>query len=390
MADQIVDQMAAPAAAGKGKVLITGATTFIGFRTVVSTLEAGYQVLAAVPKKEDIDRVLAAPSIKRVNPGAALSFLIVPDITAADALKHADKKTLTSIIHCDSPQSAYTPLDRLLWESRIMTPIAKAKHNVFNAANEIAYEHPEVKPVRVVNTSSMTAFAPYSVLYETENSGTSDSYGNYKGRQPGIKEELKPQTAMEFLAAARYREIRQTREWMQSTSYNPQRNIEVVNMMPALIIGHDELAKTTKQFLDGSNQSSNFQVLRHLRGEKVLTKLPSQTVHIDDVARAHTVAVKTGAADIAKRGGAFEDYFWVTAGGTNGTPWNKAKDIMEKDYKVAVGKGWLSLEGKQPNTKLQVETFPKETFGFEFANFDKQIRSMLDQWVALSAKEGKN
>ncbi|KAL8643724.1 MAG: hypothetical protein Q9226_008156 [Calogaya cf. arnoldii] len=389
MADQTVDQMAAPAAPGKGKVLITGASLFIGFRTVVSTLEAGYPVLAAVPQKEDIDRVLAAPSIKRLNPGAALSFIIVPDIAADGALKEAIKKTFTSIIHCDSPQSVPAKMPSKDWDAKIMQPLLRGTNNVLSAALSLIFKTSPTtndKPMRVVITSSMTAYVPYWEYVEHGGWG----YGNYTDREPHDRRNVgDAQSASEFLAHARVNEMQAEQDFM-GLSFATPGNLLIVNMMPSLILGHDELAKTTKQFLDGSAQSSNLQFLRHIRGENVPSKLPSQTVHIDDVAKAHTVALERNFDKIMSRSRMLmgADLF-LSSGGISGTPWNKAQEIVEKDYWVAVEKGWLTLS-KQPTAKVvQVETFPKETFGFEFATFDKQIRSMLDQWVALSAKEEK-
>lgn len=50
-------------------VLITGATSHLGFRVLVLALEAGYNARVAVCNQSGADKVLAASSIKRLNTG---------------------------------------------------------------------------------------------------------------------------------------------------------------------------------------------------------------------------------------------------------------------------------------------------------------------------------
>ena len=68
----------------------------------------------------------------------------------------------------------------------------------------------------------------------------------------------------------------------------------------------------------------------------------------------------------------------------------EAQDIVKKNYMDAVNKAWLSLKGEQPVNKIMTQTLSLKTFGFEFAAFEKQIKSMLDQFVALKAKVEKS
>ena len=108
--------------------------------------------------------------------------------------------------------------------------------------------------------------------------------------------------------------------------------------MRGTIIGHNEFAKTWKDLNKGSNQ----QILPRLRGEDVPTKLPSQTVFIDDVAKIHALALET--EKVAKNRN-----FLLTSDGMNGSLWYRVNEIVKKEYTYAVKKCWVTLDGKQPN-----------------------------------------
>ncbi|KAL8773516.1 MAG: hypothetical protein Q9209_001620 [Squamulea sp. 1 TL-2023] len=149
--------------------------------------------------------------------------------------------------------------------------------------------------------------------------------------------------------------------------------------MPSLIIGHNELAKKSKDLNTGSNQ----QALRHLCGENVSTRLPSQTVYIDDVAKAHALSLST--EKVAKT-----QNFLLSSGGLTGSAWYRALEIVKEEYMDEVKRGWLTLDGEQPINRVLADAGKAEkVFGIKFAEFGKQIRSLLDQWAQLRTKEAK-
>ena len=81
-------------------VLVTGATGFIGFRTLIETLKAGYHVRAAVRDEAGVQKVKAAASTKPYLP--QLDFVLVPDILKKDAYFEA-VKGVDYVIHLASP-----------------------------------------------------------------------------------------------------------------------------------------------------------------------------------------------------------------------------------------------------------------------------------------------
>ncbi|KAL8813242.1 MAG: hypothetical protein Q9200_000427 [Gallowayella weberi] len=347
-----------------GKVLITGSSGFVGFRTLVSTLEAGYPVLAAIHCKEEAGLVLAAPSIKKLNPGSALTFVTIPDIAAEHALSEAVKKDVQYIIHTDSSMTVNNGISADRFDAQVIQPLLKGANNVLAAANSA----PGVK--RVVMTSSLMGIVPYLELYQVE------SFNAFSDASPIATPTPPYPTAMAALCAGHAKALSATNAFLVKN----KPHFTVVNLMPSVIIGHNELANTTKDFLTGSN----LQAFRHLRGEKVASRLPSQTVFIDDVAQVHSLALDTKRVSQTQS-------FVLTSGFLTGSNWYRAKEIVKERYMDEVKKGWLSLDGEQPINSVKVQDAGKtmKAFGIKFADFEKQIRSLLDQWVALKTKEEK-
>jgi len=67
----------------KAKVLLTGATGHIGFRTLVELLKADYAVKIAIRRAEQEGKICSAPSIRSYLQD--VEFVLVPDMTAANA-----------------------------------------------------------------------------------------------------------------------------------------------------------------------------------------------------------------------------------------------------------------------------------------------------------------
>ncbi|KAL8883217.1 MAG: hypothetical protein Q9192_007347 [Flavoplaca navasiana] len=315
---------------------------------------------------------------------------MVPDITETDSLKEAVKKSFASIIHCDSPQFVPFLMPADQWNAKINYPLIRGTNNVLSAAMSRAEKSgkSDGRPMRVVITSSVTACIPYSNYWEQKTFMSNGNYPEFAPEGPfPPTSRPKEGSAWEALANARFEAMRFTRKLLAESSAASSR-LSVVNLMPTLILGHDELAKTTRQFTDGW-QSGNLWVLRHLQGEKVDIKLPSPTIYIDDVARAHTVALDRTFKEFQARKVRTLDLYLSSDESSGGLAF-ETQDTVKSDYIDAVNKGWLSLKGEQPINWIRIEALPLKTFGFEFAAFEKQIKSMLDQFVALKAKEERN
>ncbi|KAL8998982.1 MAG: hypothetical protein Q9169_002088 [Polycauliona sp. 2 TL-2023] len=350
--------MAAPPVPAS-KVLITGCSGFVGFSTLLATLDLGWRVLGVVPTREDADRIILSPALKRLGDlDGNLTFIIIPDIAADNSLAEAVKLDVEYIIHTDSPMTVSSNIPTVRYDSQIIQPILKGTNNVLSAARSNA----NIK--RVVMTLSLMSIVEYWSYIGGE------SFATYDNRSPVAHNTNPPYTnALNALCAGKAKALAMTQTFLAKN----KPHFTVINLLPGHVVGHDVLAKTSKDLNKGSNQ----QTLRHLRGEDVSTNMPSQTVFIDDVAKVHALALNT------KKIAGSQNFVL-----TSHALWYRPKEIVKEEYKDAVKKGWLSLGGEQPSNPVKVEAGASaKAFNIKFAGFDKQIRSLLDQWVHFKAKE---
>jgi nucleoside-diphosphate-sugar epimerase len=130
-------------------VFITGGSGMIGYRVIVEALSAGYKVRAAVRSQAKTEKILAAPSVKSLNNGSNIEFVVVPDIVADGAYDNA-LNGASYIIHVASPlPNGYKAGDSM--DDYFITPAVKATLSILEAAKK----SPAVK--RVVITSSIVA-----------------------------------------------------------------------------------------------------------------------------------------------------------------------------------------------------------------------------------------
>lgn len=88
-------------------VLITGAFEHLGFRTLISTLEAGHCVIAMVPNEQQVRKILSKPSVRPYRD--QLTFAFFNDNTAPQTLERVMKGGVTHIIHNASLVAQPTP-----------------------------------------------------------------------------------------------------------------------------------------------------------------------------------------------------------------------------------------------------------------------------------------
>jgi nucleoside-diphosphate-sugar epimerase len=79
---------------------ITGVTGLVGFKALLTALEAGYRVRGSIRREEQAEQIKA---IKSVKPYAdKLDFVVVSDITADGAFDKA-LEGVTYVLHIASP-----------------------------------------------------------------------------------------------------------------------------------------------------------------------------------------------------------------------------------------------------------------------------------------------
>ncbi len=334
-------------------VLVTGATGHIGFRVLVDLLKAGYTARVVVRSEDKAKTVLEAPSIKALNPGSAVSFVTVPDITADGAYDEA-AKGVQYVIHIASPLIKSDSLDSAQLEDYYIAPAVKGSIGMLESARKAG----TVK--RVVITSSLVAIGPFSALVQYDG-----TVYDAESRTPTPANG--PTNDMEGYCASKVAAFNAAEEWIKKE----QPAFDVVHVHPAYVLGRHELNTTAPSVLGGTNRMA----LAPILGTEMPFPVTSGSVHLDDVSRVHVGALNPkiagGQSFVVSRASRWEDVF----------------DIVKTQYSEALEKGTLPNNGAVTTLALDVDVSKTEkTFGFEHKKFQEQVVSVLDHYLELAAR----
>jgi len=337
-------------------VLITGGTGMIGIKVIHTALKAGYSVRAAVRSQEKADAVLATPTVKAINPGSRLSFVIVPDILADNAYDEA-VKGVKYIIHVASPVikgEGFTP-DQ--YETHVVAPAVKGTTSILDAA----YKAEGIK--RIVITSSEVAIIPWADFIANEvDTVFDDQYETVIHDGPYSH-------PFEAYAASKVRALAATKNFVKEKK--PE--WDVINIMPSFVVGDNEIITDPKWISDSTVAAAFAQVLGSDSGWGAV---PSTSVHVADVARIHVEAL-----DPKVEG---NQNFLAVSEGERGTRWEEAIEIVNRNFPEAVKKGILPNNGKASTKRTKVDASRTENvFGFKFQSYEEQVKSVVKQYLGL-------
>ena len=333
-------------------VLVTGATGFIGFRTLIETLKAGYRVRAAVRNESGIQKIKAAGSTQPYL--GQLEFVLVPDIVTEEAYYEA-VKGVDYVIHLASPTTDFKTMpDEDSYDEMFIQPAVQGTMNMIKAVSKYS---PTTK--RIVITASIVSTLKWSHIFtETgtvfnERSRTESVGGPFDG----------PFSAY---GAGKVAALNATEEYIRTQNLH----FDVNHIAPSFTIGKNELATTRADILGGTNAAA----LQHVLGSNS-GPTPSTSVFIDDVARMHVLAL-----DPKISGGQF---FLGVSEGSN-TRWEDALEIVKKHFPAAVENGTYPLSGKNPTKRLLYDNeYTKEILGITFASFEEQVKSVAEHYLEL-------
>lgn len=245
--------------------MITGATGHLGFRVLVLALEAGYRARVAVRNQAGFDKVLAAPSIRALNPTTNLTSIVVPEITSDGAYDEA-VKDVKYIIHCAARiTSGITDH----FEELIVAPAVKGTTGLLRSAQS----SPSIK--RVIITSSIAAMVPAQAFFN-------GSEEIYDGQMEIPSQKAPYPSEIHAYVDGKVRALAATRAFVAEE----KPHFDVINFMPTYIIGKNELT-TLPDFMKGTNRAVSTQVL----GTKNPKPLLGATVYLNDVAKIHVLAL---------------------------------------------------------------------------------------------------
>lgn len=337
-------------------VFITGGTGHIGFKTIVLALKAGYEVRAAVRSEGKGNQVLQAASIKSLNPGSRLSFVVVPDLMAEGAYDEAIKGA-KYIIHQASPIVMKNEIKPEEYQSVLIEPAVAATTSILTAAKKTT------GILRVVITSSVVALIPAKYFFSEDS-----PKGQIFNEQSTTPFDNGPYPS-DFHAynASKVAALQATNDFIA----REKPSFDIVNIAPSFVIGKNELATDVKDFMLGTNAVAWGVVL----GNKSTDPVTGTSVHVDDVAYLHVKAL----SKIIPAG-----LYIAESEGVEGTVWESTLDIVAKHFPKAVKKGVLPNNGTVVTRKLPIDASKTErTFGMKFLSYEEQVKSIGRHYLEL-------
>lgn len=343
-------------------VLVTGATGFIGFHVLLKTLDAGFNARVAVRSQAKADTLLANKHLQSRNASSRVSFVTVPDLTAPGAYDDA-VKGVKYVIHVASPL-APDNLQPSEYDEKLIQPALKGTLGILESA------HKTTGIERVVITSSVAAIVPFTVLIQP-----TDKVFDSESTTPS-PEVSKLTAGFEAYGASKVIARNASEEWR----LREKPAFDVVNINPSFVLGRDELAESAESLLGGG---TNRLVLSVALGQKRDSPLGGTTVHVEDVARAHVLALDSkipGNTSYALNSN-------NPTGSTGGSNFNDIPAIVAKNFPQAVANGSLPNDGFWTVVPVKYDASKTEkTFGFTHLSFEQQVKDVVGQFLELSQK----
>ncbi|KAL7925641.1 hypothetical protein ACQKWADRAFT_318743 [Trichoderma austrokoningii] len=339
----------------KDLVLLTGATGFIGFRTLILLLEAGYKVRVAVRNDTGSAKIKASKSTAPYE--SQIEYISVPDITVSGAYDDAVKE-VKYVVHVASP-FARPDLLESEFESCYIQPAIQGSIGMLDSAAKVE----SIK--RVVITGSYLSIAGFAVagtdavVDETHRSAVT------KGPYPNWISAYAASKALAFEA---------TKEWM--AKHKP--SFDLITIEPVFVLGRDDSATTVEELFRGSNGM----LLGPLVGHPKLRQTGCNPVHVDDVALMHVLSL-----DPAIPGN--EDYL-SNSHSLENMEWAQSFDIIKKHFPRECAEGIFKVDTtERPKTlKVRVDsTKAEKTFGITFKSFEEQVVSAAGHYLELIGRK---
>lgn len=149
----------------------------------------------------------------------------------------------------------------------------------------------------------------------------------------------------------------------------------VVTIHPAFILGRDDNVDRLEDMARGTNRI----ITGPLMGRSNPRPIPGITVHLDDVAQLHILAL-----DDKVEG----NQSFIAAGPNYGSVnWADAADIIKRRYPEAYAANAFQFDSCTPTQTLAAKadsTKATETFNLKFKSFEEQVVSIVDQFLELS------
>lgn len=341
----------------KPLILLTGATGFIGFRTLILALQAGHPVRCAIRDPKKASTILTNPSIQALKlPAESITFVHVPDFTITGAFSTAIQDA-RYVIHVASPLPAANPTGHETPDASYLNPAIRSTIDVLEASHCT----PTVR--KVIITSSVVAMVPCAVWQGTDSAnGAVYTPSSRQDQVPTGPFTNSPAAYM----ASKVAQLRALEDWTRD--HSPTFSITTIH--PSWVLGRNDLATS----IEGLWASTNRWVLDIALGnEPVIENLVGACVHVDDVARAHILALD----EKVKR-----NHNFILNGPL--VRWEDVHEVVKKHFPDAVADGTLLVEGKQETVDADIRGEETEkVLGFEYLSFEEMVRGIVAQYLEM-------
>ncbi|KAL7920218.1 hypothetical protein ACQKWADRAFT_322397 [Trichoderma austrokoningii] len=339
-------------------IFLTGATGHVGFRVLVLALQAGYAVRAAVRSLTKSDGILASQPIKALNTGSHLSFVEVPDLTTEGAFDGI-LEGVTFVIHVAAPIASTVGIGDDL-EAHYIWPSVHGTLNLLKSASK----HASIR--RVVITSSLAAIVDTTNPEEVSRTVLNEQSRTFRIPKPPYS------SAVQAYCAAKAMTLNAAEAWMKEQ----QPSFGVTHILPGDIHGPNELVTDPDDML---KKGTNRVILTPIMGGHYVPS-PSSTIHLDDVANAHIVALKPKIST--------NRLYLLHSGGVSGQQVEHLFDIVRENFPDDVGK-LLPNNGTISTFKIPVDASESERMlGFQYMRYEKQVTDVVAYYLHHLKRRG--
>jgi nucleoside-diphosphate-sugar epimerase len=313
----------------------------------------------------------------RVKPHTRnLQWVLIPDLSNTDSFDPYLEGGVTGIIHiaspnaievniCHRPYRAQANLSQTdNYDRDIISPSTKTTLSVLNAA------HRNTSVKRVVITSSAITLVPFAWMFGP--APPAPDLTLFTAADINCKP-AKVSSAIEAYFASKTLSRIATKEFLEKG----KPSFELVNLLPTMVFGPDELATNVKELMTRDRRM----VLSALMDVK-MPEMIGATVHVDDVARAHIQGLKSSVPGN-------RDYI-LSSDVPEGICWEDVEEAIRRNFPEAVEKGILKLEGKLAMRPWRLDTREtEEVFGWKPITFEETLKELVAQYLGFVKAEAK-
>ncbi|KAL6828800.1 NAD(P)-binding protein [Trichoderma sp. SZMC 28015] len=343
-------------------VLMTGATGFLGYLTIIDLLKHGYRIRAAVRSMTKAEGLLSAPTLKSLSPTSEqLSFVSVPDMSAPGAFDDAIQG-VKYVIHLAAPIPSWGEGEQnsSVLEKQFISACERGAIEILEAA--ATKSHGTVK--RVVMTSTTGAILPLPVVSGLERDLERVWTPNDRNAPPPP-----PPYSSEVEA---YLAAKKTALLASEAFVRDQKPLfDLITVVPPWIWARDELSKDKETIL---RTGSNGVLLSLVTGKRFEFEMVGNAAYGEDVARAHVVALDPHVPG---------NRTYVI---NREIVWNDAITIAKKLYPEAFEDGRLKA-GNCPNFVIKWDISETENeLRINLQPLETMIQSVVGQYLELLEK----